>query len=454
MNIIVFDDDPTGSQTVYDCPLVLRWDKDSISRAIGKSCLLFILGNTRSLTPDMAEERTREICRSFLLAIKEKELSVEDFFIVSRGDSTLRGHGTLEPRVINEELGPFDATLHIPAFFEGGRTTIYGTHFLNGIPVDKTIFAEDRIFGYSTSFLPSWIEEKSKGKIKESDVVLITLDQLNDAKKSENSMNNLIGLLSSLASNKTVIVDAKVASDLDVLCKAVKILKKQKRFLFRSAASFINSLSNINTDSNKLKDFSYLRVGSEDSQSKPGLVLVGSHIPIADQQLDILLKHEECLGIELPVKRISEILDNCNTASSPSLSELENYFIRRLIESLDQNKTAVIYTSRGELYFSSDLSRMIFGIALAEFMARLTSRVINRLGYIISKGGITTNILLKTGLNAEFVILKGQIMPGLSLVCTPEDLLGFSLPVITFPGNLGDKYSLINAWEIMESNLK
>ena len=33
MKIIIFDDDPTGSQTVYGCPLLLNWDEQTLEKA-------------------------------------------------------------------------------------------------------------------------------------------------------------------------------------------------------------------------------------------------------------------------------------------------------------------------------------------------------------------------------------------------------------------------------------
>ena len=32
MKVVVIDDDPTGSQTVHSCPLLLRWDVDTLRR--------------------------------------------------------------------------------------------------------------------------------------------------------------------------------------------------------------------------------------------------------------------------------------------------------------------------------------------------------------------------------------------------------------------------------------
>jgi uncharacterized protein YgbK (DUF1537 family) len=43
------------------------------------------------------------------------------------------------------------------------------------------------------------------------------------------------------------------------------------------------------------------------------------------------------------------------------------------------------------------------------------------------------------------VELQGQLLPGLSLV------LAGDLPVVTFPGNLGEAQSLHQAWKLMQS---
>ena len=179
------------------------------------------------------------------------------------------------------------------------------------------------------------------------------------------------------------------------------------------------------------------------------MVIVGSHISLADEQLSILLNSEDCIGVEFPVEKISKLLEV--PLAYKLLSELETILVKRIDDILIKKKTPVIYTSRGELPFESTLSRMSFGIYLAEFMAGVISQFIERLSYIISKGGITTNALLEKGLKADYVILKGQILPGLSLVSLPKDLIGFPCDIVTFPGNLGDKNSLLQSWQIMQS---
>ena len=95
LKIVVIDDDPTGSQTVHGCPLLLRWDAASLAQGLRQpSPLLFLLANTRALDPEQARQRVREICRALgpALAAAQAEGVIDGWLLVSRGDSTLRGH--------------------------------------------------------------------------------------------------------------------------------------------------------------------------------------------------------------------------------------------------------------------------------------------------------------------------------------------------------------------------
>ena len=163
--IIVLDDDPTGSQTVHSCLLLMQWDVDTLRQGLrDESPIFFVLTNTRARSPKTAEQITREVCQNLKLAIAQE--GVEDFLVVSRSDSTLRGHYPIETDAIAEALGPFDAHFLIPAFFEGGRVTRDSTHYLmvdgQPVPTHETEFAKDSVFGYSTAYLPDYVEEKKQ----------------------------------------------------------------------------------------------------------------------------------------------------------------------------------------------------------------------------------------------------------------------------------------------------
>ncbi|WP_269611630.1 four-carbon acid sugar kinase family protein [Prochlorococcus marinus] len=449
MKIIIFDDDPTGSQTVYGCPLLLNWDEQTLEKAFKKSSpLIFILANTRSLSSILAVKKTREICSSIKNFFLTKGYSKDDYFYISRGDSTLRGHGVLEPAILAEELGPFHATFHIPAFLEGGRTTENGIHYLNGIPVHETDFGRDNIFGFSTSDLAKWIEEKSFGKIQAENILHIGIKQLDMAINNEDGFKSLLSFLSKLENNISVVVDAKLPNHLETLVRAIKVVSKEKRFLFRTAASFINSFSELPPNPNNTEDLVSLKSKNNKFEYKPGLIMIGSHVKLATDQLEVLLNDKSCEGLEIPVSKLANIF--ALEDYQDKILELEKILLSRINYILDIKKVPVLYTTREEMMFSSYTKRMKFGLELAEFMAILVGKINNKFGYIISKGGITTQLLLQKGLNFNQVDLKGQILPGLSIVKSNSDQ--YDLPVVTFPGNLGNDKTLLESFRLMESN--
>ena len=440
--IIVLDDDPTGSQTVHSCPLLLRWDGASLAAGLEHpSPLLFLLANTRALAPAAAAERVREICRALAAALPAAGL--ERWWLVSRGDSTLRGHFPLEVDVISAELGPFAATLLVPAFLEGGRTTVGGVHLLQGQPVHETPFGRDGLFGYSTSYLPAWVEEKSGGRIPASEVQGLAAAQLSRA--CGDGGQELAQWLAGLAAQPLVAVDAEQPQQLAALARVVRA--SPRPVLAQSAASWIRALAALPPQPLAGADLVALRRRRRDGEPLRGLVLVGSHVPLADAQLVSLLAEPLCTGLELPVARLAQLLEAPlpSVPSSALLACLERDWLLELGEILAGGRTPVLYSSRGEFPCASVAARRRLGDGLAALMARLVGALAPQLAYLISKGGTTTHALLADGLGLAAVELQGQLLPGLSLVLTPAEL-----PVLTFPGNLGDPGTLRQAWRLME----
>ena len=110
--IIVLDDDPTGSQTVHSCLLLLKWDVETLMLGLqDASPIFFVLTNTRSLTPEAAAAVTSEVCENLKIALQNT--GTENFLLVSRSDSTLRGHYPVETDVIAQHLGPFDGRIGV-----------------------------------------------------------------------------------------------------------------------------------------------------------------------------------------------------------------------------------------------------------------------------------------------------------------------------------------------------
>ena len=427
--IIALDDDPTGSQTVHSCLLLTRWDVTTLLEGLrDEAPLFFVLTNTRSMGSQQAAAVTREVCRNLKQALDTlaREGRAINPILVSRSDSTLRGHYPVETDVIAEELGPFDAHFLVPAFFEGGRITRDSTHYLvvdgREVPVDRTEFARDSVFGFGTAFLPDYVEEKTRGRIPATQVERFLLSDVRG--------DNLPRLMA-LRNNACCVVDAETQADLNHFADQLKQAASQgKRFLFRSAASLLTALAQLPPQPVPPEAMSrYVRDG------RAGAVIVGSHVRKTTAQLERLLALPGVVPIEVDVERIDEHRD-------AMLAEIAE----RAAEAHAADRHAVIFTSRTEKTFPDQAQRLAFGERVSHFLMAVVQALPPSLGFLISKGGITSNDVLSTGLALRTARVLGQILPGCSVVRCPEDHPRHpEMPVVIFPGNVGDDRALATA---------
>ena len=434
--IIVLDDDPTGSQTVHSCLLLMQWDVETLRLGLRDAApIFFILTNTRSLLPQQAYDITLDACQNLKEAIRLE--GIQDFLVVSRSDSTLRGHYPVETDAIADILGPFDAHFLVPAFFEGGRTTRESIHYLkvNGVdtPVHETEFARDSVFGYSNSYLPDYVEEKTNGRIKANQVDRFLLSEIRSGVSDR---------LMSLKNNTCGCVDAEVQADLDQFATDILSAASQgKRFLFRSAASLLTALAKLPPQPIAPAEMAtYVRA------SKPGAVLVGSHVKKTTEQLEALLQAPGTVGIELAIDRLLNGSNGYDTLLKEAAAAAT--------AAHTAGHTPVIYTSRTELTFDNAETRLQFGESVSRLLMDILRHLPETIGFLISKGGITSNDTLSQGLALRSVFLLGQVIPGVSMVKTAPDHAQFpDLPVVLFPGNVGDSAALATVYRRLSPSI-
>ena len=238
-------------------------------------------------------------------------------------------------------------------------------------------------------------------------------------------------------------------SQLDKFSSIVKSLLKKKKFLFRSAASFISSLSNVKQTQKDHIYFSQLRRKNNSDKTMKGLLVVGSYVELTTIQLKEVLGISLCKPIEINVFKLYEffkIEDNLKQINS-----LKKLILNAIRQNLSQDFIPVLYTSR-EIVSPEDNNDLIqFQLFLSAFISEIVSVIKHEIGYLISKGGITTNSIISHGLEADSVYLEGQILPGISLVTLNLLEEKGKLPIVTFPGNIGNKMSLVKALEILEN---
>ena len=238
--VVVLDDDPTGIQTVHGVPVYTDWAPQTILDAFREDGrMFFVLTNSRGMTVAQTTAAHEEAARAIAAASKA---TGKDFILISRSDSTLRGHYPLETEVLRRTLEAqgcpaFDGEILYPFFKEGGRFTLGGVHYVREgdklTPAGQTEFARDKSFAYSASDLADWCEEKTGGAVRAQDVTRISIEELR-----AQDYDSVTAKLTAVRGFGKVSVDSADYADVKVFAVAfLRALRSGKRFLFRSAAA-------------------------------------------------------------------------------------------------------------------------------------------------------------------------------------------------------------------------
>ena len=429
----MLDDDPTGVQTVHDVPVYTDWEMESLQQAFEeKSNLFFILTNSRSFS----KEETKHVHETIAKRLHQvSQRCGKEFFLISRGDSTLRGHYPLETDVLREtleELGEakFDGEILCPFFLEGGRVTIDNVHYVKEgnvlIPAGMTEFAKDQSFGYQSSDLTEYVEEKTNGRYKKDGCMTISLEELR-----ANDIDGITGKLMEVHDFQKVIVNATTYEELQVFVQAfVKAAEEGKHFLARTAASFPKVLGGV-SDKPLLKKEELV----EDTKNG-GIVLIGSHVKKTTLQLEALKQSEKELCFLEFHAEVWNQKDGLKKEAERVRSEAENC--------IRSGKTAVIYTSRTlQMPDTEDKDQILaVSVAISEAVTSIIGNLEIQPRFIVAKGGITSSDVGTKALRVKRAQVLGQIKKGIPVWRTGAESKFPGMPYIIFPGNVGEVTTL------------
>lgn len=417
--LIVLDDDPTGAQAQAGVPVALEWRGDLLAELVAREPpAIHILTNARALTSAESRRVTSEAASA----------AAEVFpvaTIVLRGDSTLRAH------LLPEYLGLRDAVfpgrtpvlMLIPALPAAGRITENGVHYLRQgderIALEETEYARDGEFSYSNARLLKWAEERSAGFFPAGDGSELHLDELRAAGPS--AVVNALAELSAGDLPAALAVDSITHEDLALVAAGLReALCRGGEVIVRSAPAFVGVFS-----------------GAEAHGYQPlpnraavALVLCGSYVPTSSRQLARLVEERPDSVVWVSGERLAGAdADEEIAAASAAADAL-----------LQSGRLAIVATSR-EVFSSTD--RVRTGAAIASGLASILARVRSRTDIVVSKGGITSAVNIREGLDSGLAEVLGPVCDGISLwsVDTPERK---ALPFVVFPGNVGGDDALLD----------
>lgn len=442
IKLVVLDDDPTGIQTLHGVSVYTDWTAKSILEGFQEDRrLFFILTNSRAMTAEQSAKIHCEIAENIVAAAK---VTGKRYMIISRADSTLRGHYPLETNVlktvVEKQAGCLiDGEIICPFLPEGGRYTVDNIHYVLEdaflIPAGDTEFAKDKTFGYKNSHLGMWVEEKTQGEYTADSLTYISLDELRSQ-----AVDLICDKLMNVKDFSKVIVNALDYYDLKIFAAALyKATQQGKQFMIRSAAGIIKVIGGIDDRPLLSRDELVDRTNPHG-----GIILVGSHVKKTTLQL---AKLKECPDIKF-------IEFNVHLVSDDTLFKAETErVIRETEETIAAGSTVTVFTRRERFDLDTGNKEDELQIAgkISDAVTSIVANLKIRPNFIIAKGGITSSDVGTKGLKVKKAQAYGQILPGIPVWLTGEESKFPNMPYVIFPGNVGSETALKEAVEKMQN---
>lgn len=428
----VLDDDPTGSQAVHGVEVVTVLEEEAYDAALaGPAATCFVLTNTRSLEEPAAAEINVLAARGLLSVAERRGRRLQ---LVSRSDSTLRGHVMAEVTALDsvrrETAGRgYDGVLLAPAFLEAGRLTAGDIHWarVGGrlVPVGETEFARDAAFGYRASDLRDFLAEKSGGTIRRDDVGSIGLAdiRLGGPQRVRELLTRVRG--------GWVVVNATEYSDLETVAAGVLMAERTgASFLFRTGPSFVRALTGMGPRA-PLRGTD-LWPAQRPPPGGHGLVVVGSHVGQTSRQLAGLRARGGITAFELDVPTI---VDGGEVAAGTA---------RQVVAAL-RDSDVLLYTSRTVAMGRDGAGNLAIARRVSAALSRTVREALAaRPAWVVAKGGITSHDVALHGLGIRRAEVAGQLFPGVISLLRPLDAApeAIGVPYVVFAGNVGDDGTL------------
>lgn len=406
MKIMILDDDPTGTQSASGVTVMLRWTAEAIADELRVADAVYLLTNTRAVDEQSAVSLVRGIVAD---ARRAEELIGEPIRFVLRGDSTLRGHVFAE----SEAAGGDAPILFVPAYPEGGRTTVDGQHLVRVggelLPAERTEFAGDPVFGYQHGRLDEYVREKSTRtpRLLESRIVRDPLA--------------IRAALRNASDGDVLLPDVHDDDDIGRLAAAVRDVWSQRDFVVRSGAPLAAAIAGVSSDGMLATPLA--------RRDGPVLLVCGSHTGAAGRQLAQVARiHGEILEI--------------GTEAALADPEGEGTRVASLVRTrLEDCGLAVVSSERVRRPEHDTLEH---GEHVMRALMTVVADVRRLTGTVVSKGGITGADVAREGIGSDRAAVRGQVLPGIS-VWDLRSADGDDIVQVVVPGNVGEDDTLVEA---------
>ena len=434
--IAVVDDDPTGTQTVR-VPLIADWAREEVRWALRQAQpLMAVLTNSRALPTADAVSLNRLLGERLARTAAEEGVPLR---VISRSDSTLRGHFPAEVDALVDGLRAagerLDFVVVCPAYPAAGRITVDGVHLVRAgeewLPVARSEYAADPAFGYRSSRLVDWVHERAGRRVT---VRAISVRELRDGGPEH--------VASRLRAYRRVadyvVFDAASDDDLALLAAGVQEAEDDgARMIYRTGPAFLSARAGEPPAPPLSADELTVRAGH-------GLLAVGSFTALTSRQLAVVQERHGIPTIELDVPRLL-------SASPPERHGMVIDLVERVVGALEASDVALA-TSRRPAHRRHGAASLRDAKVVADALVDVVRAVVADASpaWLVAKGGITSHDLAVRALGMRRGRVVGQLFPGQVSVWDPgPDSLRPDLRYVVFPGNVGDDEALARTLQRM-----
>lgn len=418
--IIVADDltgaSDTGVQFVkagLKASVLFKPSFDDISR-YKEEDVLIVDTDSRSMPSEKAYNEVSQVVQPFL--------QEHSHLFFKKVDSTLRGNIGIELQALMD-LGRFDAAVIAPAYPDAKRSTAYGIHYVEGVPVHLSEAAKDPKTPVLTSSISDLIAEQTNVRPKN-----LTQQAVHSA--LTDTSHEVASLLKH--GHQWFVCDAETNNDLTQIVEL--FMKMDQRVLWVGSAGLASALS-----AYVAKQRSSIRPKKE-----PVLIVSGSASQKTNEQFAYLRDQHDCL--EVKVNPLN-VLNGCEAWERKSV--MDQLLMR-------QDEDILLYTdARPEIVEqmlaygkAKGMTRQEVGSTLSVCLGMITKDIVELTGVkrLFLTGGDTARAICHK-LGAGGIQLLKEIEPGIPL----GRLVDTHLYAVTKAGAYGQKDSVLHAVEVLKN---
>ncbi|WP_144522010.1 four-carbon acid sugar kinase family protein [Bacillus pumilus] len=380
-----------------------------------KEDVLIVDTDSRSMSSENAYNEVSQMVQPFL--------QDESHLFFKKIDSTLRGNIGIELQALMD-IGQFDAAVIAPAYPDAKRTTAYGIHYVDGVPVHLSEAANDPKTPVLTSSISGLIAEQTNVTPKNLTQQTISAE----LKETSDEVSSLLK-----HGHQWFVCDAETNGDLAQIVEL--FMKMEKRLLWVGSAGLAGALA---ASVEKKREASQLK------KHRPVLIVSGSASQKTNKQFAYVRETHHCLEVKVNPLNI--------------LNGREAWERKSVLDQLrtHQNEDILLYTdARPEMVEkmlaygeTKGLSRQEVGSALSVCLGRITKDIVQLSGItrLFLTGGDTARAICQE-LGAGGIRLLKEIEPGIPL----GQLVDTNLYAVTKAGAYGQKDSVLHAIEVLKN---